>query len=155
MAPAEDYNAVRQANKTKTAVQRDNLTGFNAADALAATAQALQSEDWRELAAGLIMVTQSRPSDMLQSGEFKAVSKYRLEFTSRAKKRGAIATGEIFCLIEASVFVDAFSRLRREPDVIEMREWSLKDDSGKNATLNRAVKRIYGDIIPKPHGKKS
>ena len=53
------------------------------------------------------------------------------------------------------MFVDAFSRLRREPDVMEMREWSLKDvDSGKNATLNRAVKRIYGDIIPFPHGEK-
>ena len=160
MAPAEDYDAVRQANKTKTAVQRDNLTGFNAADALAATEQALQSEDWRELAVGLIMATQSRPSDMLQSGEFKAVSKYRLEFTSRAKKRGAITKGEIFCLVEAATFIDAFSRLRREPEVMEMKDWKLKQvDSGKNKTLNRAVKRIYGsdrdggEIIPVPHGE--
>ena len=38
---------------------------------------------------------------------------------------------------------------------MEMKEWALKDvDSGKNATLNRAVKRIYGDIIPVPHGEK-
>ncbi|MEL6879055.1 MAG: protelomerase family protein [Cyanobacteria bacterium J06607_10] len=155
MAPAEDYATVRKINKTKTAVQRDNLTGFNAADALEATKQAVQSEDWRDLAASLIMATQSRPSDMLKTGEFKAISKYRLEFSSRAKKRGAIAKGEIFCLIEASVFVDAFSRLRREPDVMEMRDWALKDvDSGKNATLNRAVKRIYGDIIPVPFGEK-
>ncbi|MEL7227821.1 MAG: protelomerase family protein, partial [Cyanobacteria bacterium J06576_12] len=122
---------------------------------LEATKQAVQSEDWRDLAASLIMATQSRPSDMLKTGEFKAISKYRLEFSSRAKKRGAIAKGEIFCLIEASVFVDAFSRLRREPDVMEMRDWALKDvDSGKNATLNRAVKRIYGDIIPVPFGEK-
>ncbi|MEO1396909.1 MAG: protelomerase family protein, partial [Cyanobacteria bacterium J06634_5] len=161
MAPAEDYDTVRQSNKTKTAVQRDNLTGFNAADALAATKQALQSEDWRELAVGLIMATQSRPSDMLQSGEFKAVSKYRLEFTGRAKKRGEIAKGEIFCLVEAATFVDAFSRLRREPEVMEMKNWKLKQvDSGKNKTLNRAVKRIYGrdrdggEIIPVPHGEK-
>ena len=155
MASAEDYAAVKAVSKVKTATQRDNLTGFNAAAALEATEQALQSEDWRELAAALIMATQSRPSDMLQSGEFKAVSKYRLEFTSRAKKRGKVAKGEIFCLVDTATFIDAFSRLRREPDVMEMKEWELKDvDSGKNATLNRAVKRIYGEIIPVPHGEK-
>lgn len=155
MAPAADYDTVRAANKQKTATQRDNLTGFDAAAALEATKQALRSADWRELAAGLIMATQSRPSDMLKSGNFKAVSKYRLEFTSRAKKRGAVAKGEIFCLVDSATFVDAFSRLRREPDVMEMREWALKDvDSGKNKTLNRAVNRVYGEIIPVPHGEK-
>lgn len=116
------------------AAQRDNLTGFEA------TAKTLQSEDWREQTVGLIMATQSRPSDMLQSGEFKAVTKYRLEFSSRAKKRGEIAAGEIFCLVESATFVDVFSRLRREPNVMEMRARSLKDvDSGKNKTLDRAV----------------
>lgn len=161
MVPAEDYDTVRQANRNKTAVQRDNLTSFNAADALTATTKALQSEDWRELAVGLIMATQSRPSDMLKSGEFKAVSKYRLEFTSRAKKRGAIAKGEIFCLVDAATFVDAFSRLRREPEIMEMKDWALKAvDSGKNKAFNRAVKRVFGsdrdggEIIPVPHGEK-
>ncbi len=155
MAAPSDYAEGKTTQKAKTATQRDNLTGFDAAAALKATEKVLQSEDWRELAAGLIMATQSRPSDMLKSGEFKAISKYRLEFTSRAKKRGAIAKGEIFCLVEAAVFVDAFSRLRREPDVMEMREWALKDvDSGKNKTLNRAVNRVYGEVIPVPHGEK-
>ena len=155
LASPEDYDAVKQTSKTKTATQRDNLVGFNAADALEATEQALCSDDWREVAVGLIMASQSRPSDMLQSGEFKAISQYRLEFSSRAKKRGAIATGEIFCLVDTPTFIDAFSQLRREADVIEMRGWSLKDvDSAKNKTLNRAVTRIYDDIIPVPYGEK-
>ena len=35
-----------------------------------------------------------------------------------------------------------------------MRGWALKDiDSGKNKTLNRAVNRIYGEIIPQPYGE--
>jgi len=153
-ASGDDYDYVKSQNKTKTAEQRDNLTGFNAAAAVEATKQAINSEDWRELAAGLIMATQSRPSDMLSSGEFKAISKYRLEFKIRAKKRGAVATGEIFCLIEAATFIDAFSRLRRSPEVMEMKDWALKDiDSGKNSTLNRAVKRVYGEIIPVPYGE--
>lgn len=153
-ASSDDYQYVKTQNKAKTADQRDNLTGFDAAKAVEATEKAIKSDDWRELAAGLIMAVQSRPSDMLSSGEFKAISKYKLEFKSRAKKRGKVATGEIFCLIESSAFIDAFSRLRRSPDVMEMKDWALKDiDSGKNSTLNRAVKRVYGDVIPVPHGE--
>ena len=74
LAPAEDCKRIRQASKTKTEAQRDNLTGFNAAAALVSTTAALQSEDWRELAVGLMMAVQSRPSDILQSGEFNCIS---------------------------------------------------------------------------------
>ena len=161
LAPAEDYDAVRQSSKIKTEAQRDHLTGFNAALALVATTAALQSEDWRELAVGLMMAVQSRPSDILRSGEFKAISQYRLEFTSRAKKRGEIAQGEIYCLVDTPTFIDAFSRLRRTPAVMAMKGWALKEvDSGKNKTLNRAVKRVFGTerkggaVIPVPYGEK-
>lgn len=155
-AAPEDYAQGREQTKVKSAAQRDNLTGFNAALAVDATKRAMQSDDWRELAVALIMATQSRPSDMLSGGDFKAISKYRLAFTSRAKKRGESIQGEIFCLVESTAFIDAFSRLRRTPEVMEMKSWSLKDiDSGKNATLNRAVNRIYGEIIPAPHGEES
>ncbi len=160
LAPAEDYERVRQASKAKTEAQRDNLIGFNATSALEATTAALQSEDWRELAVGLMMAVQSRPSEILQSGEFKAISQYRLAFSSRAKKRGEIAQGEIYCLVDTVTFIDAFSRLRREPGVMTMKDWSLKEiDSGKNKTLNRAVRRLFGadraggEIIPVPYGE--
>lgn len=154
MAAPSDYAEGKTTNKIKTATQRDNLTGFNAAAAVNTTKQALESKDWRELAVGLIMAVQSRPSDMLSSGEFRALSKYRLEFSSRAKKRGAVAKGEIFCLVDSATFIDAFSRLRRSPEVMEMKSWALKDiDSAKNATLNRAVKRVYGSVIPVPFGE--
>ena len=160
-AADEDYAQKSASTKAKTAKQRDNLTAFNAAAVVDATAQALMSEDWRELAAGLIMAVQCRPSDMLQAGKFKAISKYRLAFTTGLKKRGKSVTGEIFCLVDTLTFMDAFSRLRREPDVMEMKGWKLKDiDSGKNKTLNRAVRRIFGDkreggeIIPVPAGGK-
>jgi len=160
-AADEDYAQKSASTKEKTAKQRDNLTAFDAAAVVDATAQALASDDWRELAAGLIMAVQCRPSDMLQAGKFKAISKYRLEFTTGLKKRGKSVTGEIFCLVDTATFIDAFSRLRRTPDVMEMKGWALKDiDSGKNKTVNRAVRRIFGDkrdsgeIIPVPHGEK-
>ena len=155
-AADEDYAQKSAAGKEKTATQRDNLAPFNAADAVEATKAALCSDDWRELAAGLIMAVQCRPSDMLVAGKFKAISKYRLEFTTGLKKRGKVVTGEIFCLVDTTTFIDAFSRLRREADVMEVSKWALKDiDSGKNKTLNRAVTRIFGDAIPLPYGEKA
>ena len=85
---------------------------------------------------------------------------YKLEFTSGLKKRGKTVTGEIFCLVDTVTFIDAFSRLRREPDVMEMRGWKVADvDSGKNKTVNRAVRRVFGDkreggeIIPVAYGE--
>lgn len=154
LAAPNDYAQKSATTKEKTAKQRDNLTGFDAAAAIAITETLLRSNDWRELAAGLIMASQSRPSDMLKSGEFKAISKYRLSFTSRAKKRGKSVTGEIFCLVDSAIFIDAFSRLRRDSYVMEMKDWTLTEiDSGKNKMLNRTVKRVYGEVIPVPHGE--
>ena len=161
LAAPQDYAQKSASTKAKTAKQRDNLTAFNAAAVVDATEQALASDDWRELAAGLIMAVQCRPSDMLQAGKFKAISKYKLEFTTGLKKRGKSVTGEIFCLVDTATFIDAFSRLRRTPEVMEMKDWKLIEvDSGKNKTLNRAVRRIFGEkreageIIPVPHGEK-
>jgi len=156
LAPAEDYQAAAAANKTKTAEQRDNLTAFDLAATVEATTEALTSDDWREIAAALIFSVQSRPSDMLAAGDFKAVSKYQVEFTSRAKKRGKAVTGRVWSIIPAADFVDAFSRLRRDPDVLALKSLALKDiDSGKNSTLNRAINRVYGATIPAPFGEQT
>jgi hypothetical protein len=155
LAPAEDYQAAAAANKTKTAEQRDNLTAFDLAATVEATTEALKSDDWREIAAALIFSVQSRPSDMLAAGDFKAVSRYRVEFASKAKKRGATVKGQVWSIIPAADFVDAFSRLRRDPDVLALKSMALKDiDSGKNSTLNRAINRVYGATIPAPFGEK-
>ena len=154
-AAEEAYAQKSAGTKAKTAKQRDNLTGFDAEAAIKKTKTLLYSNDWKELTAGLIMASQSRPSDMLKTGDFKAISKYRLSFTSRAKKRGKAVTGEIYSLVDSITFIDAFSRLRRMPEVMEMKDWALKDiDSGKNKTLNRTVRKVYEDIIPVPFGEK-
>ena len=153
---SDEAYAQNSANtKEKTAKQRDNLTGFDAEAAIKKTKTLLHSDDWKELTAGLIMASQSRPSDMLKTGDFKAISKYRLEFTSRAKKRGKVVTGEIFCLVDSITFIDAFSRLRRMPEVMKISDWALKDiDSAKNKTLNRVIRKVYENIIPIPFGEK-
>lgn len=160
-AAEKDYLQKSKGSKEKTAVQRDNLTAFNAELALEVTTKLLRSDNWRELAVGLIMASQSRPSDLLKAGEFKAATKYKLNFTSRAKKRGKAVTGEIYCLVDSLTFMDAFNRFKRMPEIKEVQDWQLKDiDSAKNKSLNRAVKKLFGDdrdggaVIPTPYGEK-
>ncbi|MEO1148332.1 MAG: hypothetical protein AAFY26_22365 [Cyanobacteria bacterium J06638_22] len=57
--------------------------------------------------------------------------------------------------MDSVTFIDAFQRLRRHPSVLNLQDKALKDiDSQKNATINRAVSRVFGDIIPAPQGEK-
>ncbi|MEL7520189.1 MAG: protelomerase family protein [Cyanobacteria bacterium J06634_6] len=153
-ADAADHIAARAATTQKTETQRDNLTGFDAAAALAAMEEALQADDWRQIAAGLMLACQCRPSDLLKLGEFKALTKYTLEFKSRAKARGKVKTGVVFCLADSATFIDAFSRLRRDPEVIKAQNMTLVQiDSAKNSQLNRGVKNVFGEVIPAPYGE--
>ncbi len=151
MAPRADYEARQQQNRAKTDADQDNSTPFDMNAALEATKKALQSEDWREVVAGLLMASQTRPSDVILLADFKAVSKYRLSTTTSLKKRGKKATAEIWCLIETTRFIDAFNRVRRDPDVLEMQGLRPAEiDSRKNSTINRAVNRVDGAIIDPP-----
>ena len=151
----EAYAVARDATTAKTAIQRDNLIPINLDAALEALSVAVASTDWRELAAGLILASQSRPSDMLKSGGFELVSTYRVRFTTHAKQRNPDGkTEEIFTLIPASDFIDGFTRLRRTADVMALKNMTLAEiDSGKNSALNRAVIRVFGDVISAPYGE--
>ena len=155
LAAPEDYAQKTVVSQAKSKAQRKNLVSFDADAVLVATEKALKSEDWRELAAALIMCVQCRPADMLQAGKVKAISKYRLEFTTHLKKKGVSMTGDIYCLVESVKFIDAFSRFRRMPEILEMKSWLLAAiDSGKNKSTNRAVRKVFGEIIAPPHGEK-
>lgn len=150
----EDYASAQSQTKTKTAEQRDNLKAFDINSAIEAAQEALKSDDWRELAAGLLLCVQCRPSDLLAVGKFKAASGYQVEFTSKAKKRGKSVTGNVWTIVDSFTFIDAFNRLRGVPDIVELQGKTLTEiDSGRNSTLNRAINRVFKACIPAPYGE--
>ena len=151
MAPAEDYAVRREQNKAKTDADQDNSTPFDMDAALKATETALKSEDWREVVAGLLMASQTRPSDVIQLAEFKAVSKYCLSIQTALKKRGKKTEAAIWCLTDTALFIDALSRVRRDSNILSLKASRPSEiDSRKNSTINRAVNRVYGNIIKPP-----
>ena len=147
-----DASAVRSKQARKTRAQRSNLTPFNPEAVLEAIQVGLGSEDWRENAAALIMACHARPVDLLKLGEFKLMSKYQVEFTSRAKKKNGKAVGVIWTLVPAVDFINGFEKLRRDPTVVRMRTLTeAQFDSSWNSSINRAVERIFGEVLPLPY----
>ena len=86
----------------------------------------------------------------------KAVGQYQIRFTTQAKKKGKAQTRDIWTLIRADKFVDAFHRLRTDADILELENVSnSKADSQKNSVINRKVRAVFGKIIPPPFTEKT
>jgi hypothetical protein len=149
----EDIAATRSKQQKRTRDQQSHLTPFNPQAVLAQIETALSSDDWREIAAALVMCCHARPADVLKLGSFKALSEYQVEFTAKAKKRGGKAVGNIWVMVPAARFVDAFSRLRRMPEVLRYQKMSnSKVDSSSNSNIGRAIQQTFGEVLPIPHG---
>jgi len=157
MYSSVEESAIAIGNVTKkTNADQDNPQAFSLWDAIAAAEKAIESEDWQVVSAGLIFACQSRPIDLIKLGEAKAVSQYQIRFTTQAKKKGKPATRDIWTLIKADKFIDAFHRLRTDADILELENVSnSKADSQKNSTINRKVNSVFGEIIPPPFTEKT
>ena len=60
----------------------------------------------------------------------------------------------IYCLADTAIFIDAFSRLRRDLEVLKLvTQTNAAIDSAKNSQLNRGVKNVFGAVIPTPYGE--
>lgn len=154
-ASADESQLSVDANKKKTDADQDNSQPFSLDDALKTTEKAIQDKDWRVAAAALIFACQCRPCDLVAAGEFKAVSRYKVKATTSLKKKGNTTTQDIFTLVEAHLFIDAFNRIRREAALIALRGLSNSEiDSRVNSSINRQVVEVYGAIIPKPFTEK-
>ncbi|NEP18834.1 MAG: hypothetical protein F6J97_18360 [Leptolyngbya sp. SIO4C1] len=145
----------QSATKAKTKQQRRNRVPFKPFPLIEAAEAAIGSTDYREIAAGIIAVTGRRPTEILKSGEFKIVSKYQVEFSGQLKAKGQTEAYQIYSLVPANLLIDAFTTLRRDADVRELQELeNTKVDSQRNSTLNRAIGRIFSEVLQPPVGEK-
>jgi len=148
----EDIAATKSKQTKKSRAQMSHLTPFNPHQFLAQIEAGLQSSDWRELAAAIVAACHARPIDVLKLGEFKPLSEYQVEFTSKAKKKGGTAVGNIWVMVPSAQFIDSFERLRRMPDVVRYQTMTNKEvDSSANSNVGRGVQRIFGGVLPVPH----
>jgi hypothetical protein len=95
------------------------------------------------------------PSEIYKTAEFKQVGQFEVMFTGQAKARGEERDAyPTYTLVESAKVIDALARLRRMPEIKELRRQTLAEvDSGKNNKMNAAVKQHFSPLINPPHGE--
>jgi integrase len=154
--PREHNQANNEAKQDRKDEQRRNLESINCVDEYQAKIdELLASTDHRELVAGLIAATGRRPSEIYKTAEFKQVGQFEVMFTGQAKTRGEERDAyPTYTLVESAKVIDALARLRRMPEIKELRRQTLAEvDSGKNNKMNAAVKQHFSPLINPPHGE--
>ena len=154
--PREHNQANNEAKQERKDEQRRNLESINCVDQYQTKIdELLASTDHRELVAGLIAATGRRPSEIYKTAEFKQVGQFEVMFTGQAKTRGEERDAyPTYTLVESAKVIDALARLRRMPEIKELRKLTLAEvDSGKNNKMNAAVKKHFSLLINPPHGE--
>ena len=154
--PREHNQVNNEAKQERKDEQRRNLESINCVDQYQAKIdELLASTDHRELVAGLIAATGRRPSEIYKTAEFKQVGQFEVMFTGQAKTRGEERDAyPTYTLVESAKVVDGLARLRRMPEIKELRKQTLAEvDSGKNNKMNAAVKQHFSSLIDPPHGE--
>lgn len=118
-------------------------------DRIVAEAEALlQTSRWQEIAAGLLLATGRRQTEiLLRSTELEVHTQHTMKFTGQLKQRSnETGTFEIPVLVDATLVREAFERLRALLDTSGMNESQIENNY--NRPVNQVVKHHFGDLIP-------
>ncbi|MUG99829.1 hypothetical protein F7734_49180 [Scytonema sp. UIC 10036] len=146
---------VKEKGETKKQEQRRNLTPINnVSEIQGAIESACLSDDWRELATGIEFALGARLGEVLLTAEIKQLNQFQVEFKGQIKTKDEDRFEyPKYTLIESWKVVDALLKLRRMAENKEIKNCLLAEvDSRKNATVNRKVREIFGELLQPPHG---
>ena len=142
-------------SQVKKQQQRRYLEPINCIDEYQETIEKLlKSSDYRELTIGLIAATGRRPSEILKTAHFTQKAQFEINFSGQLKAKGETQTYPTFTLIESAQVVDGLLRLRRMPEIKELKRKTLAQiDSGRNSTVNSKVVEYFAPLIKPPFGE--
>ena len=146
----------KQPTEDKKQDQRRNLVSITNVDLYQSVIeQLLESREWREVAVGLISATGRRATEILKTAEFKQIGQFEVEFSGQLKAKGEERKPyPTFTLLESNKVCDALLRLRRMPEIKELKQKTLSEvDSGRNSSVNRLVVEKFSPIIQPPAGE--
>lgn len=154
---SSDFHEERkQPTEDKKQEQRRNLVSITNIDLYQSVIeQLLESREWRELAVGLIAATGRRATEILKTAEFNQIGQFEVKFSGQLKAKGEERKPyPTFTLLESNKVCDALFRLRRMPEIKELKKKTLAEiDSGRNTTINRLVVEKFSPIIQPPTGE--
>lgn len=104
----------------------------------------LKSNEWQNIATGLIALTGRRCTEIVKTGSFEVVDNFVVHFDGQLKKKGNKNDLDIVVLCESELIVAALEKLRKLKDCSSWSNEEAKDNT--NGTINRTIKRTFGEI---------
>ena len=154
---SSDFHEERkQPTEDKKQEQRRNLVSITNIDLYQSVIeQLLESREWREVAVGLIAATGRRATEILKTAQFNQIGQFEVKFSGQLKAKGEERKPyPTFTLLESNKVCDALFRLRRMPEIKELKKKTASEiDSGCNTTINRLVVEKFSPIIQPPTGE--
>lgn len=154
--PSDFHKERMQPTNERKAEQRSNLEPIACVDEyIEKIDELLQSQDHRELTVGLIAATGRRPSEIWVTAQFLQTGQFEVEFEGQIKNKGDKREAyKTYTLVESFKVVDALARLRRMPEIKELKKQTLAEvDSGRNNKMNAKVKEYFSPLINPPMGE--
>src|SRR5215472_1415310 len=118
-------------------------------DALVRKAEELlKGQYWYQLVLGITLATGRRLTEVLKTAKFAPKTTYTLWFEGQLKTKDQVLPPyEIPTLVQASLVLDAFRRLREMLDCSQMTNDAVSDQYGP--TVRKLADQQLGDLIPK------
>lgn len=146
---------VKAKSDSKKQEQRRNLVPINNVDEIQnAIEKACLSSNWNELATGIEFALGARIGEVLLTAEIEQLNQFQVIFKGQIKTKDEDRLEyPKYTLIESWKVVDALLKLRRMTENKEIRHCLLTEvDSRQNASVNRKVRELFGDLLQPPHG---
>jgi Telomere resolvase len=138
----------------QVARRNENVVLLENPDAIVALAvRLLDSREWAEIAAGLVVLTGRRSSEILGSAEFLPKSQWSVWFTGALKRRGEVQrlSFEIPTLATAERVITALKKLRSVCPAEGLTAELVNQKYGH--AVAAACDRHFSDLVPKRDGR--
>jgi hypothetical protein len=146
----ERWQEINQGTGVKLAERLENQLFLANPDKIVDQAGALLAgERWQDIAAGLVMATGRRATEILKTAQFERATDYSVIFSGQIKH--SVNAFEIPTLTGAGPVISALERLRDILDTQDMTEHEVSN--AFHRALGASVKRCFGEIIPSREGE--
>jgi hypothetical protein len=151
-----EWTTINDPIAEQVARRNENIVLLDNPDAIVAQAvRLLESREWADIAAGLVVLTGRRSSEIIGSAQFQLKSQWSVRFTGALKRRGEVQrlSFEIPTLTTAGRVVKALDQLRA---ICPTQGLSAQQINQKYAhAIATACDRHFTELVPKRDGREN
>jgi len=153
-----EWNERNQATKKVGVTKANSKLPLYPERLIETAAELINRDSWNYIAAGLILLTGRRPTEIVWSGKFSPASPYTVLFSGQLKKGNLQPKAyEIPTLIEASLILFAYNRLRQldkiKKEILKL-ESAQEVATKSNPQINQVVRSHFSKLLAPPHDNK-